>query len=39
MVGKVARAISGKTYTIVRPGNNFTERKAKFYLVSIQGSN
>lgn len=32
MIGKVARGISGKTYTIVRPGNNFIERKAKFYL-------
>lgn len=25
-------AISGKTYTIVRAGNNFSEQKAKFYL-------
>jgi hypothetical protein len=32
MIGKLAQAISGKSYTIVRPGNNFTERKAKFYL-------
>jgi hypothetical protein len=32
MVGKVASAISRKGYTIIRPGNNFTERKAKFYL-------
>ncbi len=32
MVGKVAKAISGKSYAIVMPGNNFTERKAKFYL-------
>lgn len=32
IIRNVARATSGKTYTIVRPGNNFTERKAKFYL-------
>lgn len=32
IVSKVASAISGKTYTIIRPGNNFAERKAKFYL-------
>lgn len=32
IIGKVAKAVSGKTYTIVRPGSNFTETKAKFYL-------
>ena len=32
IIRKIARAILGKSYTIVRPGNNFTERKAKFYL-------
>ena len=30
IIGKIARAVSGKTYTIVRPGNNFKEKNAKF---------
>jgi hypothetical protein len=38
IVAKIAKAVSGKTYSVVRPGNNLTETKAKLYLTGTKAN-